>query len=91
MAVTLEFPAGLEEQLRRVTPDLESDTRTAIALDLFRRELISLSFFGSMLGMDRFEASRFLMERGETAQMLTLDDLEADYQTAKRIFAENWR
>ena len=91
MAVNLEFPVGLEAQLRCIAPDLEAETRTAIALDLFRRELISLSFFGKMLGMDRFEASRFLKERGETAQMLTLEDLEADYQTAKRLFAESGR
>ena len=86
MAVTLELPPDLEKGLREETPDLEREAMISFALDLFRREKISVSVLGRMLGMNRFEANRFLIERGETAQMLTLEDLEGDYQRLREAF-----
>lgn len=86
MPLTLELPPKLEAYLREDSPEFERDALVAVALDLFRREKISVSVLGQMLGMNRFEANRFLIERGETAQMLTLEDLEGDYQRLREAF-----
>jgi hypothetical protein len=39
--VTLDFPADLEEKLRRETPNLDADVKEAYALELFRRGRLS--------------------------------------------------
>jgi predicted HTH domain antitoxin len=57
-------------------------------LDLFRKEKISHYELSQMLGFDRFETDRFLIEHNEFAQSLTLEDLEKDFQTGMQILKE---
>ena len=83
----MELPPKLEAYLRKDNSNFDRDALVAVALDLFRREKIGVSVLGQMLGMNRFEANRFLIERGETAQMLTMEDLEGDYQRLRAAFA----
>ncbi len=91
MAVTLELPPELEKGLRDETPDLEREAMISFALDLFRREKITLHEFGTMLGMTRMAADAFLARRGEYAQTATMEDMESDYQYLIGQFSERGR
>jgi hypothetical protein len=88
MAITFELPVGMEFRLRGEVPDLDCEARTALALDLFRKEKITHFELGQMLGLNRWETDQFLFENRELAQSLTLDDLESDYRTIKEHSAK---
>ena len=89
MSITLEFPQELELRLRKEMPHLDREAREAVALDLFRKEMITHFELGQLLGLDRFETDAFLVDRNEFAQSPTLDDLENDYQTLTKIMTAN--
>jgi predicted HTH domain antitoxin len=87
MTITLDFPAAIEERLREEVPNLDAEAKIAVALDLFRKELITIHDLRRMLGMKWDEVNRFLIERQEWSQSPTLEDLESDYQTLVELHA----
>lgn len=92
MAITVPLPPDIERQLRARFPDLERRVAEGYAVEAFRRGDLSSRQVGQMLGFsDRWQAERFLSERGaypgygpeEFAQDLqTLDDLTAPGRVA---------
>jgi predicted HTH domain antitoxin len=78
MAVTLELPKEIEDELRRENPNLDSDLREACALALFRKGALNHYQLSRTLGLDRFETDALLQRNGVTEQGLTAADLEAD-------------
>lgn len=91
MPITLDLPPEIECRLREELPDLDTDAKEAVALDLFRKEKITHFELGQMLGLDRFETDSFLKARQEFAQSLSIDDLERDYQTIRQLMAVSGR
>lgn len=91
MTITLQLPKEMERRLRRDVPNLDSEAQEAVALDLFRKEKITHHELGQMLGLDRFKTDEFLMDRNEFAQSLTLEDLERDRLTIKKVLREMGR
>ncbi len=91
MAIMLDLPTEMERRLREEVPDLDTEARVAVALDLFRKEQITHYELGQMLGLDRFETDTFLMDRNEFAQSLTREDVESDRQTLKQVLREMGR
>jgi predicted HTH domain antitoxin len=85
MSITLEMPETLETRLREEIADLDREAKIAVALDLFRKEQISIYELRLMLGFSRSEVNRFLIERGEWAQSPTLEDLDNDSRTVARL------
>ena len=82
MPITLDLPPDLERQLREEIPDLDAEAKVAVALDLFRKEQITIYELRLMLGLKRSEVNALLIERKEYAQSPTLEDLENDYRIA---------
>ena len=81
MPITLDLPQDLERRLREKNPDLDDESKIAVALDLFRKEQITHFELGRMLSLDRFETDALLVACKEYAQSLSLEDLENDYRT----------
>ena len=81
MPITLDLPQDLERRLREKNPDLDDESKIAVALDLFRKEQITHIELGRMLSLDRLETDALLVARKEYAQSLSLEDLENDYRT----------
>ena len=81
MPITLDLPQDLERRLREKNPDLDDESKIAVALDLFRKEQITYFELGRMLSLDRFETDALLVACKEYAQSLSLEDLENDYRT----------
>lgn len=91
MSITLDLPSDVERRLRKTVPNLDTEAREAVALDLFRKESITHFELGQMLGLDRFQTDALLKERGEFAQSLTLADVESDRQSIKELLRETGR
>ena len=91
MPILLEMPAEIERRLRTDEPNLDAEMKEAVALDLFRKEKISIYELRLMLGLTRSEVNKLLVDRQEWAQSPTLEDFENDYQTLAKIMAAHGR
>lgn len=85
LRLTIDLPAGIEERLRRETPDLAKDAKEAYALELFRRGRLGHRELAEVLGLDRVEADAFLQRHRVYEGSLTMKDLDADRATLARI------
>ena len=86
--VTLDFPADLEEKLRRETPNLDGDVKEAYALELFRWGRLSHYELSRVLGLDRFETDAWLKRHNVFDGSLTMADLKADRQTLDGVISK---
>lgn len=85
MAVTIQLPVEVENRLRAENPDLDSQAKEVLAIDLFRRGRLSHFELSRMLGLDRFDTDAYLKRHDVFEGSLTMEDLEADRQTLERV------
>ena len=85
MAVVIEFPKDIEESLRQVNPNLEHDATEAYAVELFRRGDLSHYELSRALGIDRFETDEVLVRHKCYEHSYSVEDLEADRGTLRRV------
>jgi predicted HTH domain antitoxin len=89
MQWTLTIPDDQTSALQAVYgTDLSRAALELFALDLFRKEKVTVYEFGKILGMNRLQADAYLNEKKEYAQSLTPEDLENDFQTGMQILRE---
>jgi predicted HTH domain antitoxin len=81
-----DLPPELEEELKSSARDVVHDVKEAYALELYRQEKINHVQLSRLLGLDRFETSALLQKHKIYVGALTMDDLEADYQTLSALF-----
>jgi len=84
MAITIQLPTDLEKKLRAETPDLDTEARTAYALDLFRRSRLTHAELSQALGLDRVEVDALLKRQGIFENSLTSDEIDSDGQSLER-------
>lgn len=58
--VSVPVPPEVEQRIAAEAPRLSTVAREAVAIDLFRRGLLSHAQLGQALGLDRFETDAFL-------------------------------
>ncbi len=85
MAVTIQFPTDVEQRLRAETPDLDAQAKEAVALDLFRKGKLSHYELSQILGLDRFETNAYLKRHNVFEGSLTMEDLDEQAETLKRV------
>ena len=85
MSVLVELPVDIEEALRRENPNLEAEAKEAYAVELFRQEKLNHFQLSRVLGIDRFETDAVLQRHRVTEQSLTLEDVERDVETLRRV------
>ena len=86
--VRLDLPPDVEQRLRRETPDLSEQVKEAYVLELFRRGKLSHYELSRILGLDRFETDAYLKRHNVFEGSLTVEDLEADVQTLRKLPSE---
>lgn len=86
--VTLDFPADLEDRLRRDNPNLAAEIKEIYALELFRRGELSHFELSRVLGLDRFETDAWLKRHQVFEGSLTMADLDADRQTIDQVLSK---
>lgn len=86
--VTLDFPADLEDRLRRDNPNLAAEIKEIYALELFRRGELSHFELSRVLGLDCFETDAWLKRHQVFEGSLTMADLDADRQTIDQVLSK---
>ena len=86
--VRLDLPPDVEQRLRRETSDLSEQVKEAYVLELFRRGKLSHYELSRILGLDRFETDAYLKRHNVFEGSLTLEDLEADFHTLRKLRSE---
>jgi predicted HTH domain antitoxin len=86
--VRLDLPPDVEQRLRREASDLSEEVKEAYVLELFRRGKLSHYELSRILGFDRFETDAYLKRHNIFEGSLTQEDLEADFQTLRKLRSE---
>lgn len=85
MAVKIELPADIEENLRSASPNLEAELREAGAVELFRRGRLNHFQLSRALGLSRVETDALLKRHDIEEQSLTAADLASDRATLRTL------
>ena len=85
MAITIQLPAEVEDDLRLQDPALEKHARDQFLVAYYQAGRLSTGDIAVVLGFQtRFQAEEWLAERG-ACQNYSSEDLEADQRTLDRI------
>jgi hypothetical protein len=76
MAVTVQLPADVEQRLREQSPDLESEAKEAMLVELYRQDKLSRYELSLALGLDRFETDGVLKRHNVTIDLPTAEEIE---------------
>ena len=87
MAVTIQLPPDVEQRLRAETPDLDSEAKEAMLIELYRRERLTHYELSQSLGLDRFETDAVLKKHNVTEDLPTPEELEEDLRIARQLFS----
>jgi predicted HTH domain antitoxin len=80
MTVIVQLPADLEQRLRAATPNLESEAREAMLIELYRQDRLSRHELSLALGLDRFETDGILKKHHVTEDLPTAEEYTAALQ-----------
>ena len=88
MAVIVELPSDVEQRLRADTPDLESEAKEAMLVELYRQDKLSHYELSLALGLDRFETDGVLKKHNVTEDLPTLEELEEDLRVLRQLLKQ---
>jgi predicted HTH domain antitoxin len=77
MTVTFELPEDVEQRLRQQSPDLDSEAKEAMLVELYRQDKLSHFELAQALGLDRFETDAVLKKHNVTEDLPTDEEYEA--------------
>jgi hypothetical protein len=83
MALIVELPADVEKRLRAENPDLESEAKEAMLVELYRQDKLTRFELSQALGHSRFETDALLKKHKVTEDLPTLEELEEDLRVAR--------
>jgi len=87
MAVTIQLPADVEERLRAESPNLDSEAREAMLVELYRQDRLTRYELSQSLGLSRFETDGVLKKHRVTEDLPTSEELEQDLQQARTLMS----
>ena len=88
MAVTIELPGEIEQNLRREFGDLDQVAKEALLVELYRRDTLTRYELSQALGLDRFETDALLKKHNVTDDLPTAEELAEDIQRLSRLTSE---
>ena len=89
MAITIQLPPGVEEELRREDPKLDERVRDEFLLANYWAGKLSTSDITEILGFEtRHEAQVWLAKRGSPINY-TLSSLEQDRKNIQELFGKD--
>ncbi len=87
MAVTIQLPADVEERLRAESPNLDSEAREAMLVELYRQDRLTRYELSQSLGLSRFETDGVLKKHRVTEDLPTSEELEQDLRQARTLMS----
>jgi predicted HTH domain antitoxin len=88
LTVTVELPREVEEKARARSVQFDAPVREAVALELYRKELITLPELSRLLGLDRFATTELLQRHQIYVGALTLEDLEEQHRILEEVMGK---
>jgi predicted HTH domain antitoxin len=88
ITVTLELPDDVEQALRGRGVDLVHATREALAVQLFRRGVLTHAQLSQVLSLDRFRTDALLKRYGVEEHSLTSEDVQSDLATLDSVLGK---
>jgi predicted HTH domain antitoxin len=85
MAVTFDLPADVEQRLRQQSPNLDSEAKEAMLVELYRQDKLTRYELSQALGLSRFETDGLLKKHKVTEDQPTLEELEDDLRAARLL------
>jgi predicted HTH domain antitoxin len=86
MAITIQIPSDIEQELRRQTPNLDESAREQFLISNYQAGKLSTADIAEILGFQtRHEAHAWLAQRNIPVNY-TLADLEQDRTNLKELF-----
>ncbi len=77
MAVTVQLPPDVEQKLRAQNPDLESEAKEAVLVELYRQDKLTHHELCQTLDLDRFETDAVLKKHNVTEDLPTEEEYAA--------------
>ena len=88
MAIHIQLPTEIEQELRRETPNLDERAREQFLISNYQAGTLSTGDIAEILGFEtRHEAQRWLAERRVPINY-SLDDLEQDRKNLNELFGQ---
>ncbi|MEX0777910.1 MAG: UPF0175 family protein [Phycisphaeraceae bacterium] len=78
MAVTIQLSPDLEQRLRAQTPDLDTQAKEAMLVELYGQEKLTHYELAQALGLDRLDTDAVLKKHKVTVDLPTRQELEDD-------------
>jgi predicted HTH domain antitoxin len=85
LSVSMNLPPEVERQLQGDHSGLAAIAREAVAVDLFRRGILTHLQLGQILGIDRFETDALLKQHQVWEQSLGHADVDADLRSIDEL------
>ncbi len=85
MALTIQLPAEIEQNLRNAVGNLDEVGKEAMLVELYRQERLNHYELSQALGLNRFETEDLLHKHNVTEDLPNLQDLETDRETLTRL------
>jgi hypothetical protein len=85
MAITIQLPPKIEEELRRDIFDLDQAAKESMLVGLYRQKRLTHGQLAQSLGLDRFETEDLLHRHNVTEDLGTLEDYLSDARTLENL------
>jgi hypothetical protein len=82
--ISFDIPDSIDEQIRRVIPNLDDAAKEAFLVDLYRQGRLFHSEFANALGIPRYDADGVLQRHGVVDE-LTVEDLNEQIRTLDHL------
>ena len=83
MAITIDLPSDVEQNLRARLGDLDAEAKEAFAVELYRQRKLTHFQLSKLLGLTRFETDG-VWKKHQVYYDLTLGDVLRDAETSRR-------
>ena len=83
--LSMDLPSEVEQQLDPQRTRLALVAQEAIALDLFRKGLLSHAQLGQALKLDRFETDALLKQHGVGEQALSHEEVDTELESINEL------
>ncbi|MGD0464302.1 MAG: UPF0175 family protein [Tepidisphaeraceae bacterium] len=88
MALTIQLPAEIEQNLRRELGNLDQAGKEAMLVELYRQDKLTHYELSRALGISRLETEAVLKKHDVTEDLPTRAEIEEDLRSLRRLLEQ---
>ena len=85
MSVTIDLPEEVELRLRAASPDLDSEAKEAMLVELYRQDKLTRYELTQDLGISRLDTDGVLKKHNVTEDLPSVEEIEEDLRQARSL------